>query len=230
MRMVFIGPSESEDKYVHDIMQRRVAILSTQNDDSFGKEYTLYPGVREYHDFLQVLQNDIEPISEVAVVTHRSVTGKSEAEYLNGNYVGFRQLMDNEMPTMRNLVKQAINSEQGSLIHIDVGNDFSTLYFAYFCAIAKLSYVLTFHNPEQPEDAELPRVSFSLGGHSTFAKGRPMLRRHFAVDAIRYAERLFVSSDGIGAAMTSLFPKFPATYHLDPLSAQAVEKLSSQVA
>lgn len=241
MRMIFIGPAYKDDPYVHSIMQKRAEIISLAPEEKIkeleiGNNQNLRQ-VFEYQEFLRVLQEDTAPISEIGIISPDHKDEKLETDILDGQYPGYRQWLDTEIPKIRRHLHQAIQNNGTEpipvLLHIDIGDCLSTLYYAYWASIMGLSYLLTFHNPLQPIDPQAERVTFAIGGHSMYARVRPMLRRHLAVHAIREAERVFVDQEGIGAALSSLFPQLPIVYFADPLttvpSDESSEELPSQV-
>lgn len=224
MRMIFVGPNPQDDPFIYNRFLERVSIASCPWDQKLKQEDTKdnlgLLGQFNYQTFLEILQVGMEPIREIATVVPQFGGNKKEIDILDGAYPGFRQWFDDEVPRMRLHINEALKSQEGSIIHIDMGDCLSTLYYAYYCSLRNLSYVMTFHNPLQPDviDDDHPAVSFAIGGHSPFAKLRPLLRRHMAVAALKQAERVFVSHDGIGAALSTLFPQYPIVYHADPLS------------
>jgi hypothetical protein len=211
MRIVFIGPSIIDDPRVHDIFRHRIALAKKEPIVIEGDLAEFPEGCTErYSQFLANLEGQIEPIDEIGVVVPTSF-GRPENEILDGLWSGICEFQEMHLPGLREQINAAIGDGQDVIVHVDLGDCFTTLYAAYFATLSGVSTSLTFHVPA-------PGQSFAIGGHSVYAAQRPMLRRRLATEAIMHAARVHVAHPDLAGAMSSLFPRLKVTYFGDPLT------------
>lgn len=228
MRMVFIGPSHIDDPKVHEIFIRRAEVAKYLHMDFSALDQGRVPAAPLMHNYATMLRSmfDVEVIDEVRIVMPGIFGEQSETEALDGCWESSLTFQRDGLPALRAHIRNMIGDGDDTLVHVDLGSTMGMLYAAYFATLEEIPTAVTFHPPE-------PEQSFAVGGHSVYARFRPMLRRKLANEMCRRAQQVGVADPRLAEGLVALFPEHDLMIYQDPLtcdSSPSVDDILSSIA
>lgn len=126
---------------------------------------------------------------------------EAEKALLAGEYVGIRRFYDFHLPGMRlTLLKLAEKHHKADsedvCIHVDLGDDLTVLYAAYYLALARYPFTVSVADPQK------------VGGSSKWAELHPLLVRKLTLTVLNAAEMVMLPTRETAAALFVAFPAY----------------------
>lgn len=127
-----------------------------------------------------------------------------ELALLSGSWNGHRTFFAALLPAVRkHLLSVAL--PKVDRVHVDLGDEVSTLYAAYYATIAQVPVMVTLHRP-------------AIGGQSFWAETHPLVLTRVAMVVLARAHTIFVPDREVARFLCDVFPRLQRDFVGVPLN------------